>query len=87
MILSERGIPSPSGKEKWTRAAIEKLLSSRKYVCHLISMEDFVTVQINKADRCRHIRQIEINEDIKCKFVNDMLNHHRKNSSQSVNDC
>lgn len=31
-MLSERRIPSPTGKERWTRAAIDKLFSNAKYI-------------------------------------------------------
>ena len=31
-MLSEKRIPSPTGKERWTRAAIDKLLSNTKYI-------------------------------------------------------
>ena len=31
-MLSEERIPSPTGKERWTRAAIDKLLSNTKYI-------------------------------------------------------
>lgn len=30
--LGERGIPSPTGQEKWNREAISKLLSNEKYI-------------------------------------------------------
>ena len=31
-MLSEKRITSPTGKEHWTRAAIDKLLSNAKYI-------------------------------------------------------
>ena len=31
-MLFTKGIPSPTGKLKWTRAAIDKLLANKKYV-------------------------------------------------------
>lgn len=30
--LCQKGIPSPTGKEKWNREAIDKLLSNEKYI-------------------------------------------------------
>lgn len=50
-LLLEKQIPSASGKDRWTRAAIDKLLSNSKYVPHIISLEQFCAVQIEKANR------------------------------------
>lgn len=49
--LSEKKIPSPTGKDGWSRAAIDKLLSNGKYVPHIISIEKFLEVQMEKANR------------------------------------
>lgn len=49
--LSEKKMPSPTGKDGWSRAAIDKLLSNGKCVPHIISMEEFLKVQIEKANR------------------------------------
>lgn len=49
--LSEKKMPSPTGKDGWSRAAIDKLLSNGKFVPHIISMEEFLKVQIEKANR------------------------------------
>ena len=32
-MLYKKQIPSPTGKEKWTRAAVDHLLSNSKYIC------------------------------------------------------
>lgn len=37
-MLSEKRITSPTGKERWTRAAIDKLLSNAKYI-PIVGME------------------------------------------------
>lgn len=50
-ILESRGIPSPSGNKCWGRAAIDKLLSSSKYVPLIISLELYTAVQFEKAAR------------------------------------
>ena len=43
--LFERGVKSPTGKDKWNREAIDKLLSNEKYVRRnkedLMNIEDF----------------------------------------------
>ena len=31
-LLSKRGVASPTGKAKWTRAAVDKLLANKKYI-------------------------------------------------------
>jgi hypothetical protein len=49
--LSEEKIPSPTDKDGWSRAAIDKLLSNGKYVPHIISIEEFLEVQMEKANR------------------------------------
>jgi hypothetical protein len=50
-MLESRGIPSPSGNTCWGRAAIDKLLSSSKYVPLIISLELYTAVQFEKAAR------------------------------------
>ena len=35
-VLRGKDIPSPTGNSQWTRAAIDKLLSSIKYVPHIM---------------------------------------------------
>lgn len=51
--LSEKKIPSPTGKDGWSKAEIDKLLSNGKFVPHIISMEEFFEVQNEKANRSR----------------------------------
>ena len=31
-LLFKRGVASPTGKVKWTRAAVDKLLANKKYI-------------------------------------------------------
>lgn len=50
-VLQQRNIPSPTGKEQWTRAAIDKLLSNIKYIHHIIEPELFLKVQNAKISR------------------------------------
>ena len=50
-MLSERRIPSPTGKERWTRAAIDKLLSNAKYI-PIVGTEVYMDVQFEKGRRC-----------------------------------
>lgn len=50
--LKSEHIPSPSGNDNWTRAAVDKLLSNGKYVPRIISMDEFTRVQYEKANRC-----------------------------------
>ena len=44
-------ISSPTGKTKWTRAAVDHLLSNGKYVA-IVGLEKFLDVQFEKAARC-----------------------------------
>ena len=50
-MLYAKRIPSPTGKDKWTRAAVDHLLSNGKYNA-IIGMERFMDVQFEKAARC-----------------------------------
>ncbi len=50
-MLSEKRIPSPTGKDCWTRAAIDKLLSNAKYI-PIIGTEAYMNVQFEKGRRC-----------------------------------
>lgn len=50
-MLSEKRIPSPPGKEHWTRAAIDKLLSNAKYI-PIVGTEAYMNVQFEKEHRC-----------------------------------
>ena len=50
-MLSEKRIPSPTGKERWTRAAIDKLLSNTKYI-PIVGMEKYMSAQFEKDRRC-----------------------------------
>lgn len=50
-MLSEKRILSPTGRERWTRAAIDKLLSNAKYI-PIVGTETYMNVQFEKEHRC-----------------------------------
>lgn len=50
-MLFEKRITSPTGKERWTRAAIDKLLSNVKYI-PIIGTETYINTQFEKDKRC-----------------------------------
>lgn len=50
MLFIEQ-IPSPTGNPKWTRAAIDKILSNMKYV-EIVGATTFLQVQVEKGERC-----------------------------------
>ena len=50
-MLFAKGILSPAGNPKWTRAAVDKLLSNTKYI-PIISMETYMDVQFERNRRC-----------------------------------
>ena len=50
-MLYKKQIPSPTGKAKWTRAAVDHLLSNSKYIA-VVGFEPFTDVQFEKAARC-----------------------------------
>lgn len=50
-MLSEKRIPFPTGKEIWTRATIDKLLSNAKYI-PIVGIQTYMNVQFEKSQRC-----------------------------------
>ncbi len=50
-MLYAKQIPSPTGKTKWTRAAIDHLLSNSKYIA-IVGLESYMSVQFEKSARC-----------------------------------
>ncbi|WP_204791837.1 recombinase family protein [Oscillibacter sp. CU971] len=50
-ILYAEQIPSPTGKAKWTRVAVDHLLSNSKYVV-IVGFESYASVQYEKASLC-----------------------------------
>ena len=50
-MLFVKGIPSPTGNAKWTRTAVDKLLSNAKYI-PIVSMETYMDVQFERNRRC-----------------------------------
>lgn len=50
-MLYAKQIPSPTGKEKWTRAAVDHLLSNSKYIA-IVGFESYASAQYEKANRC-----------------------------------
>jgi site-specific DNA recombinase len=49
--LKSSNILSPTGKTLWTRATIDNMLSNKKYVPLIISMEQFIETQFQKESR------------------------------------
>ena len=50
-LLFKRGVVSPTGKAKWTRAAVDKLLANKKYI-PLVGIKVYMNAQFEKAKRC-----------------------------------
>lgn len=50
-FLYQNDIPSPQGKERWTRSILSGLLSNKKYVRYIINPDYYSTVQIEKEKR------------------------------------
>ena len=50
-MLFEKGIPSPTGNIKWTRAAVDKLLANKKYV-PIVGVKVYLDTQFEKNRRC-----------------------------------
>ena len=56
--LFNQGIKSPLGKDKWTRAVIDKTINNKKYVPFIISFEDYFMARGEKELRCRYDRDL-----------------------------
>ncbi len=50
-MLFVKGIPSPTGNSKWTRAAVDKLLANKKYV-PIVGIKVYLDAQFEKNHRC-----------------------------------
>ncbi len=50
-ILFTKGIPSPTGNPKWTRAAVDKLLANKKYI-PIVGVKGYMDAQFEKGRRC-----------------------------------
>jgi hypothetical protein len=56
-------IPSPSGKEKWSRDVLNKLLNNYKYTFGIVSHEMFEAVESLKESNCRNLNRSTENVD------------------------
>lgn len=52
--LFETQIPSPSGKEKWSRDVLNKLLNNYKYTFGIVSHQMFEAIENLKESNCRN---------------------------------
>ena len=50
-MLFEKGISSPTGNPKWTRAAVDKLLANKKYI-PIVGVNGHIDAQFEKDRRC-----------------------------------
>ena len=50
-MLYEQVIPSPTGKSRWTRAAVDKLLANAKYI-PMVGLTTYMDAQFEKDRRC-----------------------------------
>lgn len=50
-MLFTKGVSSPTGKSKWTRAAVDKLLANKKYI-PIVGVSVYMDAQFEKNRRC-----------------------------------
>jgi len=50
-MLFAKGVSSPTGKSKWTRAAVDKLLANKKYI-PIVGVSVYMDAQFEKDRRC-----------------------------------
>ena len=55
--LLSRSISSPSGKVKWSRDVLNKLLNNGKYTRGIIDFEEYCEVYFLKSENCRNHNQ------------------------------
>lgn len=58
--LLGKGIPSPSGKEQWSRDVLNKLLNNEKYTKGIIRFEEYCDVYFLKGENCRNPNQAKV---------------------------
>ena len=58
-LLFEKGVKSPKGKERWTQAVINAILSNKKYIGTIVTFDEYFVAQGEKA------RRSNIDEDTK----------------------
>ena len=50
-MLFAKGIASPTGNTKWTRAAVDKLLANKKYI-PIVGVDVYMDAQFERDSRC-----------------------------------
>ena len=50
-MLFAKGIASPTGNAKWSRAAVDKLLANKKYI-PIVGVDVYMDAQFEKNHRC-----------------------------------
>jgi hypothetical protein len=50
-MLFAKGILSPTGNPKWTKAAVDKLLANKKYI-PIVGVSVYMDAQFEKEQRC-----------------------------------
>ena len=50
-MLFAKGIASPTGNAKWTRAAVDKLLANKKYI-PIVGVDVYMDAQFERDHRC-----------------------------------
>ena len=50
-MLFVKGVSSPTGNLKWTRAAVDKLLTNKKYI-PIVGISEYMDAQFEKDRRC-----------------------------------
>ena len=88
-MLFKKGILSPTGNPKWTRAAVDKLLANKKYV-PIVGVKVYLDAQLEKERRCnvdydkaghprKSTRYQSPSMDIHGSFIKIPINYRSKN--------
>ena len=50
-FLFQNDVPSPTGKEKWSKSVLDAMLTNNKYINIIIAFDEYFAVQVEKGKR------------------------------------
>ena len=50
-FLFQNDVPSPTGKEEWSKSVLDAMLTNNKYINTIIGFDDYFAVQVEKGKR------------------------------------
>lgn len=90
--LYQRDIKSPTGKDRWTTSAIDKILSNEKYVANVVLQKTYVSDVLkcrqskNKGERAKYLYENN-HEGIIDKEIFDLVQSEKERRSNTTVGC